>query len=162
VIGTTFDTFDSFRARSEFHGLTLGLKYVGDLGPWSLSLLGKVGLGNMHQSVTIDGHSVITVPNVPPANFAQGLLAQPSNMGAYVQDRFGVVPEARIVLTYNFSPRLSVGVGYNFMYWNSVAYAGDQINTRVDVTQTLPDPSFDFQERDSFVHAVTFLVQLNN
>ncbi len=35
-IGTTLDAFDSFRAENEFHGLALGLKYVTDLGPWSL------------------------------------------------------------------------------------------------------------------------------
>lgn len=161
-IGTTLDAFDSFHARNEFHGVTLGLKYVADFGPLSLTMLGKVGLGNMHQSVTIDGHTVITVPLFPSADFPSGLLAQPSNIGSYEQDRFGVIPEARIALTYNFCPRLSVGVGYNFIYWNSVAYAGDQINTRVDVTQALPDPAFDFRERDSFVHAVTFFVQLNN
>jgi hypothetical protein len=91
-----------------------------------------------------------------------GLLSQASNIGYYDRDRFAVIPEARIALNYDLTPRLSVGVGYDFVYWNRVALAGDQVDTRVDVTQTLPNPSFAFREGDFFVHAVTFLVQLNH
>jgi len=161
AIGTTLDAFDRFDARNEFHGGTLGLKSASHYGRWSLTMLGKVALGNMHQIVAIDGHTVIAVPAGPSAESAGGLLTQASNMGRYDRDRFAVIPEARITLNYNLTPRLNLGVGYNFIYWNRVALAGDQVDTRVDVTQTLTDPSFTFREGDFFVHAVTFRAQLN-
>ncbi len=161
-IGTTLDAFDAFDTRNDFHGMTLGLKSVSYLGPWSLTMLGKVGLGNMRQEVTIDGQTIVTVPAGPTITRRSGLLTQTSNIGTYRQDRLGVIPEARIMLNYNFNRRLSAGVGYTFIYWNSVALAGAQMNTNVDVTQALPDPTFTFRESDSFVHAVTFRVQLNN
>ena len=161
-IGTTLDAFDRFDIRNDFHGGTLGLRTVSHYGRWSLAMLGKVALGNMHQVATIDGETVITVPNGPSAVTLGGLLSQASNIGYYDRDRFAVIPEARIALNYDLTPRLSVGVGYDFVYWNRVALAGDQVDTRVDVTQTLPNPSFAFREGDFFVHAVTFLVQLNH
>jgi hypothetical protein len=161
-IGTTLDAFDSFDVRNDFHGGTLGLRTVSHYGRWSLAMLGKVALGNMRQVATIDGETVITVPGGPSAVTLGGLLSQASNIGYYDRDRFAVIPEARIMLNYDLTPRLSVGVGYDFIYWNRVALAGDQVNTRVDVTQTLPDPSFTFRETDFFVHAVTFQVQLNH
>ncbi len=160
-IGTTLDAFDRFDARNEFHGGTLGLKSVSHFGRWSLTMLGKVALGNMHQIVAIDGHTVVAVPAGPSAESAGGLLAQPSNMGRYDRDRFAVIPEARIMLNYNLTPRVNLGVGYDFIYWNRVVFAGDQVDTRVDVTQTLADPAFTFREGDFFVHAVTFRAQLN-
>lgn len=160
-VGTTLDAFDAFDARNDFHGGTLGLKLISTYGPWSLTMLGKVGLGSMHQAVTIDGRTVITVPGGPSVTTQNGLLAQPSNMGVYGRNHFAVVPEARILLNYHFSRRLSAGVGYNFIYWNNVALAGEQVDTQVDVTQTFPNPTFAFRETDMFVHAVTFQAQLN-
>jgi len=161
-IGTTLDAFDRFDARSDFHGGALGLRTVSHYGRWSLAMLGKVALGNMRQTVTIDGETVIAVPSGPSVATLGGLLSQSSNIGDFAQDRFAVIPEARIMLNYDLTPRLSVGVGYDFVYWNRVALAGDQVDTRVDVTQTLPNPSFSFREADFFVQAVTFLVQLNH
>jgi hypothetical protein len=160
-IGTTLDAFDRFDTRNDFHGATLGLKSVSTYGNWSLTMLGKVALGNMHQRVAIDGRTLITVPSGPSAETAGGLLSQLSNMGSFDRNRFAVIPEARITLNCYLTPRLNLGVGYDFIYWNRVALAGDQVDTRVDVTQTLPTPAFTFREGDFFVHAVTFLAQLN-
>jgi hypothetical protein len=160
-VGTTLDAFDSFSTRNDFHGGTLGLKLVSSYGPWSLSMLGKVGLGNMHQKVDIDGRTVIVVPNGPTFTSHSGLLTQESNIGAYARDRFAVVPEARITLNYSVTRCLSVGVGYHFIYWDRVAVAADQVDTNVDTTQTFAAPTFAFRESDFFVHAVTFLAQLN-
>jgi hypothetical protein len=161
-VGTTLDAFDRFDARNDFHGGTLGLKSVTHCGRWSVTMLGKVALGNMRQAVTIDGQTVITVPSGASVTGGRGLLAQPSNMGSFDRDRFAVIPEARIMLSYNLTQNLNLGVGYDFVYWNRVALAGDQIDTRVDVTQTFSDPSFTFRDSDFFVHALRFQLQLNH
>jgi hypothetical protein len=161
-VGTTLDAFDLFDVRNDFYGGTLGLRSVSYYRNWSLTMLGKVALGSVRQSVSIDGQTVITLPDGPSATTEGGLLTQLSNMGTYDRNRFAVVPEARIMLCYNFTPRLSLGVGYEFMYWDSVALAGGQVDRLVDVTQTLADPGFSFEEDNFFVHGVTFLLQLNH
>ena len=160
-IGTTLDAFDRFDARNEFHGATVGWKSVSQFGHWSLTTLGKVALGHMQQIVTIDGRTVVTAPGGPSVETAGGLLAQPSNIGSFDRDLFAVMPEARIMLSYNLTPRVKVGIGYDFMYWSRIALAGDQVNLQVDVTQNLPDPSFTFRDGAFFVHAVKFQLQLN-
>lgn len=158
-IGTTLDAFDRFDVRNDFHGGTIGLKSVTSQGRWSLSMLGKVGLGNMREIATVDGQTIITLPSGPSATFVGGLLTQESNIGVYSQDRFAVVPEARIMVHYDLTCNVNVGIGYDFMYWNRVALSGDQIDTNVDVSQTHADPTFVFNERDFFVHSMTFLLQ---
>lgn len=160
-IGTTLDAFDRFETDNEFHGGTLGLKSVSQHGRWSLTMLGKVALGQMHQNVTINGQTVTTVPNGPTSVIDSGLLAQQSNIGSFDRDRFAVIPEAQIMLSYNFLRSLKFGIGYDFMYWNDLALAGQQIDRNVDLTQTNPDPSFNFINSDFFVHAAKLQLQLN-
>ena len=55
--GTTIDIEDYFRTQNEFHGAELGVVAQFYRGPWSLELLGKLGIGNNNQVVTINGHT---------------------------------------------------------------------------------------------------------
>jgi hypothetical protein len=44
-------------------------------------------------------------------------------------------PEAGVKLGYAVTERLSVTVGYNFLYWTRMALAGDQVDRNVNFTQ---------------------------
>src|SRR5207249_2976153 len=88
---------DLFRTRNEFHGGTLGLKAGFRRSVWELEMLGKVGLGNMRETVIINGETintpsgggVITVPQ-------HGTFAWPSNSGEHQRNRFVAVPELNV------------------------------------------------------------------
>jgi hypothetical protein len=64
-----------------------------------------------------------------------GLLALPSNIGPYRQDRFAVVPEGAVRISYHFTERLLGLVGYTFLYVSDVARPGDQIDPTVNRSQ---------------------------
>lgn len=162
-----FDLTDDFRVKNEFHGASLGLLSQTYSGPWSLVMMGKVGLGNMHQSVTIDGQTVQTSVGGGPVTVRDGgLFTQGTNIGAYSNNDFGVIPEARLQVNYQVNSRWSLGLGYSFIYWNNVLTAGNAVDRSVNITQIPgpivgPDrPQFAFGERSDFwVQGLNFSAQ---
>ncbi len=138
AVGTTFDILDSFSTENDFHGGELGLSAVFERDRWSLDVLTKIALGNMHQNVNIEGANVIAVPNQTPVVGAGGFLALDSNMGGYNRNAFALLPELNMNLRYCYSERLSLQVGYSLLWITNVMRSGDQIDTAVNVSQ-LPD-----------------------
>lgn len=146
------DVTDNFSAQNEFHGGTLGLLLTSYHGPWSLVMMGKVGLGNMRQTVNIHGQTT-TIVNGVSNTVGTGLFTQDTNIGTYSNDEFGVVPEARININYQLNANWSVGLGYSFIYWNDVVTAGNTLDRTVNLTTPLigPErPAFAFGERTDF------------
>jgi len=129
IFGARLTADDLFDTQNKFHGGTLGLLGEFGQGPIVLSLLAKVGLGNMNEVVTIAGRSSITDAGGFTSFFNSGILAVPTNMGTYKQDKFAVLPEAEVKLTFKLTKNLEASVGYDFMYWSTLALAGDQIAT---------------------------------
>src|SRR5205085_3026875 len=126
--GTLFVVQDRFESKNEFNGGQIGLAGEYRSGAWSVDARGLVALGNTHSEVTIAGATQITVPGGVPTTRPGGLLALPTNIGHYSSDRFAVVPEASVVLGYQFTDGLRAFVGYTFLYWSDVRRAGDQID----------------------------------
>ena len=136
---TSFQIFDQFDTQNDFHGLDLGAVWQGGWKQWSLELTVKTALGDVHQTVDIQGRTTITQANAPTATYAGGLLALPSNMGRYSRDRFAVIPELGANVGFAILPHLRATAGYTFIYWGSVARSGDQIDLDVNPDQ-LPPP----------------------
>jgi hypothetical protein len=154
---TMLDVTDAFDARNQFHGGTIGLVSISERGCWSLEAIGKIGFGNMRQSVDVAGQTVVTTPNGQVVPQPGGLLAQPSNIGRYARDEFCVIPEARLRVAYHVNCNLDVSLGYNFLYWSSVAMAAEQVSLNIDPRQQLPDPTFNFAPSGDFVaHGMIF------
>ena len=82
----------------------LAFLWEGYRGPWSLELIGRVGIGNTSQEVRIDG-STVTTTGGNAFNDTGGLLALGSNIGTYTRDEFTILPEASATLGYALSPR---------------------------------------------------------
>jgi len=135
---TYFNLRDQFSTSNDFHGADIGFAWEGYRGPWSLELLGKVGVGTTSQEVSINGTTSRTTSGNTFTD-PGGLLALESNIGTYSRDEFTILPEVSATLGYAISPRTRFLVGYTFMYWNNVVRAGEQIDTTIN-TDLLPDP----------------------
>ncbi len=128
---TDIDIFDRFDTMNEFHGVELGVQCLTAHRDWTLAIAGRMSLGDIQQSVRIDGQT--TNAGVG------GLLAQTSNIGLHQRNVFGMVPELEARLSKQLTQHISVSAGYNFIYWSRVVRPGDQIDLDVN-PELLPPP----------------------
>ncbi|MBC8872327.1 MAG: BBP7 family outer membrane beta-barrel protein [Planctomycetes bacterium] len=168
LAGTVFTFEDIFDVKNEFHGGELGLLSEVDRGPFTVSLMGKLSMGNMRETLTISGFS----SRIPPAGGfhpGHGLLAMPTNVGTYVRDDFAIIPEAEFKVICRITKRLEASLGYSFVYWSDVALAGQQIDMSmgqptVNASQLLggalagpPNPAFTgIVDTDFWIQALSF------
>ena len=146
AFGTKFDIFDDFRTRNEFQGGELGFIATAYHGAWFMEGLVNVALGNNHSKVRIDGATTTTVPGQAPNTLPGGLLALPSNIGTYERNDFAAIPHLALKLGYQWNCHLRTFVGYDIIYWNTVARAGEQIDLRIDTNQLPPGSPGQFPE----------------
>jgi hypothetical protein len=138
----SFDILDQFGTSNRFHGADLGVTWRGRCGPWLVDVLGKLALGGVQQTVTIDGQTVISESLNDNGTYAGGLLAQRTNMGQHRRNVFAMIPELGVNLGYQLTPCLSAKIGYNFLYWSRVVRPGDEID--LDVNPDLLPPELEF------------------
>ncbi|AMV30991.1 hypothetical protein VN12_02670 [Pirellula sp. SH-Sr6A] len=154
--GTVIVTRDNFGTKNTFHGGHIG--FASDLtsGRFTMSLLGKVALGNMEQRTQTSGFYSETPPNSPAATEDRGLFAQPQNSGTTSRDRFTFLPEAGAKLKYRLG-RGQIGVGYTLLVMPNVALAADQIDTTIDfanINGVMSRPLPRFQTDTYFLHGL--------
>ncbi len=163
---------DSFSTRNEFYGGQVGVEGRLYRGRWSLDGRAKLAVGETHQTLDIAGGQSFTNVNTPIDTRPGGLLTTSSNIGTFSRDRFTVVPEVGINVGYALTPNLRASVGYNFLYWSSVARPGDQIDRNID-SQLVPNfnsparpltglnrPAVLFKDSDYWAQGLTFSVEL--
>jgi hypothetical protein len=130
-LGTIVGVNDSFKTRSDFHGLDLGLIGEFTQGPWMLEGRAKVALGANFNSAEINGSTSVNTGGVV-ATLPGGLLALPSNIGNFSETRFAVVPELTLKAGYRFAPGWQLIGGYDLLYWTGVQRAGNAIDTAIN------------------------------
>jgi hypothetical protein len=131
--GSVVTIGDSFRTRNEFYGGQLGAQGEIHLGNFFIYALGKVAIGNAHQSTDIQGGSTLIPPGgVVPQTTAGGLLALSSNSIHTSRDSFTFIPEVNVNVGYQFGKHIRVFAGYSFIYWDDVLRPGDQLDRRVN------------------------------
>ena len=140
--GDTISTFDNFGTRNQFNGAQLGTRFDWTRGRHFASITTKLGLGAMHETVDIDGGSLLINAKQAQYFVPGGILALPSNMGTYSREVFAVVPEVTVNVGMNLSSRLRSYLGYNFLYVSNVARPGNQIDRAVNVNHVPTDPAF--------------------
>ena len=160
---TVFQVTDDFDAQNDFHGGVLGLQTSIYNGCWTLTGLAKISFGNMRQTVSINGSTVITEPLNPSATSQGGLLALPTNIGEYARNEEAFIPEVAITLSRQVTDHLSLSVGYSFIYWSNIVLAGDQIDRTINPSQLngLPligpaRPEFAFRDTDFWLQGLNF------
>ncbi len=164
-----FEIFDRFQSENEFNGAEFGFIWEGGWRRWTLECINKMAVGNVHQTVAIDGGTIISPLTQPQQTFEGGLLAQRSNIGAYSHDEFGLLNEVGLTLGLYVTPRLRWTLGYTFVYLNSVARAGDQIDLDVNPDLIPPEisplqgplrPQFAFEDSDYWISGVNLGLDL--
>jgi hypothetical protein len=126
---------------------------------FTISALGKIGLGNMRQVANIQGFNTVTAGG--SVTTAGGLYTQPTNIGVHRQDVLTWSPEVNLRVSCRITKRISASVGYSFLYFTSVAFAGDQIDTTINGTQLNggalvgpAQPGFTFRDTDFWVQTI--------
>jgi hypothetical protein len=132
LVGVTTH-FDQFRTFNQFNGGTVGLTSDIRRGRWVLESQAKVALGNMRQTVEVDGNTTLKVNNGPTQVFTGGVLTQQSNIGRFTRNQFAAIPEFNFKLGYQLSCNWRATVGYNFTWISRVARPGNQIDTLVSI-----------------------------
>lgn len=130
--GTNFNILDKFQTGSQFYGADIGLRGERRMGRWFLDGTGRIALGSTCQSATISGNTTVTVPGQTPFTSAGGLLALPSNIGSYSRNVVTIVPEVGCHLGFFLTENIRLKAGYSFLYWSSVARAGNIIDPTVN------------------------------
>jgi hypothetical protein len=160
----SFVITDRFETRNQFNGGELGFLWQGRRGWWSLDALMRVGVGNVHQTVTINGQSAVT-DNGTTTNYNNGVLAQRTNSGTFDRNQFTMVPEFGLTAGYQVTKRLRATAGYSLIYWGNVVRPGDQVDLNVNPNLLAPElnpftgplrPQFQFQETDYWVQGLNF------
>ena len=157
--GTTFLVNDNFQTKNQFYGGQLGLSGEYRRGPWVFGVDAKVGLGDTRQTADIIGTTSIN----GGSPLVGGLLAQSSNIGHFTRDIFTVVPEIGLNVGYQITPHCRAFVGYNFLWWSSVARAGNQIDLGINTAKIPPGgvgaatpdrPAFSFNGSDFWAQGI--------
>ncbi len=142
-----YKTKEKFHVKNNFYGGQIGamLDYV--YKRFFFNLKGKIALGGMCQTSSIQGHLYTNDFDGFNAvqTFQGGYFALPSNIGSHKQTRFSVIPQAMINLGCQVVDSFRLQVGYTFLYATNVLWASKQLNRNLNPTQSAlleftPDP----------------------
>jgi hypothetical protein len=158
---------EQFSTENNFYGGQVAARAEFAYQRFFVSVLGMLGLGDMHERATIGGSATTTgsqtvttasgaTQTTSLAGTAPGWLAQASNIGSYSRDRFAVVPEARVSVGYQITDNLSLAVGYTFLYASTVVRPGDQI----DPVSGPGHPTFTFHGTDFWAQGLVAQVEV--
>jgi hypothetical protein len=133
--GSVITIGDSFRTRNEFYGGQLGTQWELRVAGLFIYVMGKVAIGNTHQSIDAQGGSTATTPGTAGRTSPGGLLALASNSVHTSRDVFSFIPEGNVNVGYQFGKHVRVYAGYTFIYWDDVLRPGQQLDRTVNPTQ---------------------------
>ncbi len=163
--GTTLAREDHFQTSNRFNGASLGVLATMRRQRLSMETGMQMGLGSNHAQVLVNGSTTSSVPVTAIGReiitTQGGFLAQSSNIGSYEQDVFTMIPQLHVDLGYNINPQLRLLFGYRFLYWSQVARAGEQIDSRLNLSQIDPAglsgdarPQSDFRLTDFWAQGI--------
>ncbi len=138
-------TEDHFRTHNFFYGGQIGLRGKLSRGRWGLDLRGLAAFGADDQLVRAWGYTIVHDPTKRTV-LRHGLFIYPSNTGRFERTVFDMVYETGANLRCQLTNHFQLFGGYTLICWNNPIRAGDQIDTVVDVTQTLARPDIPFRE----------------
>lgn len=143
-LGAQMSVTDSFDASNDLYGGQLGARFGFDRGRFFLDMTTKLGLMHNHQVLVASGGTAVLAPPLfrRPTSVPLGLLVGPFNARQESQASFAVMPELNLQIGYQLTTRMSIFLGYNFLYISSVIRPGDQIDRRVNAAMAPSSPTF--------------------
>jgi hypothetical protein len=171
IFGFLAGTSDQFEARNQFYGGQLGIDLNYQSNRLTLGLQAMLALGVNHETLGISGQAfaVATGPFATGGTTNYGFFSEPSNLGTFHEDHFNVIPQLRLTAAYEVCSHMRVLLGYDFLYWGSVIRAGDQIDRRINPTQSLflsngtlvgpAVPTADFHRSDFWAQGISLGVE---
>ena len=150
----TLSVRDFLSTKNEFHGGSLGFMFNFERRRWHLDVLAKVGLGSMHESVTIAGEQ-------SPNGGQGGLLARvPSNVGTFTRNEFAAVPEVSLTWSWRIRGNWEMSLGYSFLYWSTMMPTSGVIDPQLAVNLSDPfsgalRPNFAFRTQEYWVQGAS-------
>ncbi len=171
---------DAYNARNSFYGGQIGVRNEFMFDRFSLFVGAQVGLGNMSESLLINGYTdsatissitptmplplagiPLTVPTGAAAVTSKtvtqtigGFFAQPGNIGSYHRNVFAVMPEGDFKVAYRITDNITGTIGYSFVYMSSVVRPGDQVDRIINPT-LLTSPTTSGVAKSTFAMAST-------
>jgi hypothetical protein len=138
-------TDDRFSTRNSLYGGEIGLRTVIDCGDFWFGLQSKLAMGDNHAALTRLGATTTLTPGggqITPIVTPGGLLVTGARGGTFTKDIFAVVPQFQVKAGYHWSYRCSFFATYEFLYWNHVVRAADQITQAAVANPTLVERRF--------------------
>jgi uncharacterized protein YraI len=134
LAGTRVMVSDYFATSNIFNGGDVGLGTELRLRRWWFGGETRVALGNMQETLTVDG-ATAAIAGPFKAQYVGGLLTQASNIGSFTSNHFAVIPSVDLKLGYQVFPAMRLTVGYNFTWVSRVIRPGAQVDTTVNTSQ---------------------------
>ncbi len=147
VPGTQLTATDSFVGQNTFNGADLGFRSQFFWKDFSLNVLGRFAVGEVHNRVLIDGLTTTAVPGSAPVTSVGGLYALSSNITNTSGYHWAVLPEFGLNLGWYVRPSLRLSVGYSLLFLNQIARGSNQVDYNINpglippVNQTPGSPS---------------------
>jgi hypothetical protein len=137
--GSSVTVLDQFNTRNQYNAGQIGANFQYLLGRWAFSGAAKVAFGDTHETVTVNGNTVVYPINGSPVPLSGGNYAT-LQTGRYVQDRFAIAPEAQLNVGFQITPWMRTQLGYSFIYLSNAVRPGKQIDNVFDgmVHPTVP------------------------
>ncbi len=123
---TTFTALDFYNGDNQFYGGQIGLQSCLQCNRLFFTFSSKVAVGDSHVAVINRGTSSTTA--------GVGVLTSGYNRRS--DDTVAYVPEGSFEVGYMICPRVSLLVGWNFLYWSQVARPGEQVTNFINVPVT--------------------------
>lgn len=128
-VGTVSTIVDQFNTRNQFNGAILGLQWERKCGVWTWQTMGRMSLGNMHETLFVNGSTTIASPGQTTQTTTGGLFTAGSNIGRHSRNEFTAITEFGLNLGYRFSPCTQFNLGYTLIYINDVIQPAKNIDT---------------------------------
>lgn len=141
-IGDTRLRQDSFATKNEFYGPQIGVRAEYNCGPCYVMVKGLIAVGEIENRLVVKGTSGL-IRNGQLIGLADGgLLALPTNSGAFGSNDVIAVPEAQITMGITLFDHFRLFAGYSFLYWMDIYRPGDQVPFIINPNLVPTSPTF--------------------
>jgi len=155
--GSTVTVVDQFNTHNNFYAGQVGAQLQYSMNRFFFSGATQIAMGDMHESVSVNGYTNVFPVNSSPVSLQGGNYAT-NQIGTYSLNKFAVAPQVRLNVGYQFTPFIRGMLGYNFLWISSVARPGNQIDNTFD---GISHPLVPMTQSSYWAQGLTFSLQFN-